>query len=545
MSLFGSGAECSTGSNPLAQFTKHASSDTAAQQSFRAPQQDGRSLGGVRNERVMSTNERHKLDSFMRSEPNMDAFNFRPMAGELPNLSPQHTDSESMRQISPPQRSQQSQPQQRSQWLNEFNSISQQGPQQGVQRGSHFQGSSLNRGMRTMPLGMNRTNIKNNTETMDSTKWDAQFQELEQEMSQSPLQQDDIVVDDKDQATFNDLWKSLNKEVPQESEYHPQWENDFTNYASGRVNYGEYKYSQENQFLGNPDAYTIGLRLMENGAKLSEAALAFEAAVQENSQHVDAWLRLGQVQTQNEKEIAGISALERCLDLDRNNLAALMSLAISYVNEGYDNAAYATLERWIETKYPDIAEQARRTHPQINDEDRYSLNKRITELFIRAAQLAPTMASMDSDVQTGLGVLFYSMEEFDKTLDCFRASIAANPNDALAWNRLGAALANSNRSEEALDAYLKALNLNPNFVRARYNLGVSCINMGLYKEAVEYLLGGLSMHRVEGADESATSGTSSLLETLKRAFLAMDRRDLIDFVKPGMDLSQFRGEFNF
>ena len=58
------------------------------------------------------------------------------------------------------------------------------------------------------------------------------------------------------------------------------------------------------------DPYEIGLQLMENGAKLSEAALAFEAAIQRDENHVDAWLKLGEVQTQNEKEIAGISALE-------------------------------------------------------------------------------------------------------------------------------------------------------------------------------------------------------------------------------------------
>ena len=50
------------------------------------------------------------------------------------------------------------------------------------------------------------------------------------------------------------------------------------------------------------DPYEIGLQLMENGAKLSEAALAFEAAIQRDENHVDAWLKLGEVQTQNEKD---------------------------------------------------------------------------------------------------------------------------------------------------------------------------------------------------------------------------------------------------
>lgn len=91
--------------------------------------------------------------------------------------------------------------------------------------------------------------------------------------------------------------------------------------------------------------------------------------------------------------------------------------------------------------------------------------------------------------------------------------------------------------------------MKPTFVRARYNLGVSCINIGCYKEAAEHLLSGLSMHQVEGVDSGSSSlnhnQSTALTETLKRAFIAMERRDLVELVKPNMDLNQFRGEFNF
>lgn len=294
------------------------------------------------------------------------------------------------------------------------------------------------------------------------------------------------------------------------------------------------------------DPYEIGLQLMENGAKLSEAALAFEAAINKDADRVEAWLKLGEVQTQNEKEVAGITALEKCLELHPENSEALMTLAISYINEGYDNAAFATLERWLSTKYPQIAERARQESPSISDEDRFTLHKRVTELFIRAAQLSPDQANMDADVQMGLGVLFYANEDFDKTIDCFKAALSIRPDDPVLWNRLGASMANSNRPEEAVDAYFKALELRPTFVRARYNLGVSCINIGCYKEAAEHLLSGLAMHEVEGQESTLSHNqSSSLMETLKRAVIAMDRRDLIEKVRPGMSLEQFRDEFSF
>ncbi|OUM54882.1 hypothetical protein BVG19_g4327 [[Candida] boidinii] len=383
----------------------------------------------------------------------------------------------------------------------------------------------------------------------DQQKFNEVWSEIQETYADKEISNDDYQAQwESNLQEMNELQQSYNDVEITNDEFQAQWEKDFEKYAQTRLNYGEYHFEKENEFINqistDLNAYEIGLKLMESGAKLSEAALAFEAAVQENPQHADAWLKLGEVQTQNEKEIAGISALEKCLEIEPRNLKALMTLAISYVNEGYDNAAYATLERWLETKYPEIAENARSDNPELESDDRITLNRRITDLFIKAAQISPDITSMDADVQTGLGVLFYSTEDFDKTIDCFKAAIEANPNDALNWNRLGASLANSNRPEQAVEAYTKALQLNPNFVRARYNLGVSFINMGLYQDAVEHLLTGLSMHEVESSNGEAgvadTNQSTSLIETLKRAFLAMDRRDLIDKVEPGMNIASFR-----
>lgn len=56
------------------------------------------------------------------------------------------------------------------------------------------------------------------------------------------------------------------------------------------------------------------------------------------------------------------------------------------------------------------------------------------------------------------------------------------------------------------------------------------------------------MHQVEGVENDSTlnhNQSTALTETLKRAFIAMDRRDLLELVKPGMDLTPFRKEFNF
>lgn len=591
MSFLG-GTDCSVGGNAVAQLNKHSQQDRSLQRQTNLP---GQIISqGFKNDKMMNQRD---MDQFMTGN-SQTPFSFQPMRHELNRIHPglplqltwladfnTHTQTHSPT----PQAVNMAQGQ-KLHWASEFLTLSpaQLSSVQQQQSQSRMQMPMM--GYRPM-MGMNQmlissmnsatANVQQQKDTQESTvDWDNRFKEMEELSAEAKEAEvdaadikgselDEIIVDDKYQATFQEVWDLLNLDAlendfisDQYEEFKsskgntypadmPQWEKDFAKYASTRAHFGDYKFesAETNQFMDLPadqDPYQIGVQLMENGARLSEAALAFEAAINKNPQHVDAWLKLGEVQTQNEKEIAGITALEKCLELNPENSEALMTLAISYINEGYDNAAFATLERWISTKYPQVAERARQQNPQITDEDRFTLHKRVTELFINAAQLSPEHASMDPDVQMGLGVLFYANEDFDKTIDCFNAALSIKPNDPVLWNRLGASLANLNRSEEAVTAYFKALELKPTFVRARYNLGVSCINIGCYKEAAEHLLSGLAMHQVEGQESTLNHNqSSSLMETLKRSFIAMDRRDLLELVKPGMDLEQFRGEFTF
>jgi peroxin-5 len=343
---------------------------------------------------------------------------------------------------------------------------------------------------------------------------------------------------------------------------------------------GEYMFESDNLFKEVNNPFEEGVRIMQEGGNLSLAALAFEAAVQKDPQHIDAWVLLGSAQAQNEKETPAIRALEQALKSDPNNLTALMGLAVSYTNEGYDSTAYRTLERWLSIKYPSIISTSDlSSDAEVGFTDRHQLHEKVTDLFIRAAQLSPDGEHMDPDVQVGLGVLFYGAEEYDKAVDCFSAALAStesgtsNQRDQvhLLWNRLGATLANSGRSEEAIAAYEKALTLRTNFVRARYNLGVSCINIGCYEEAASHLLGALAMHKVldnEGREKArdilgggiggdgnvseaelermiSQNQSTNLYDTLRRVFSQMGRRDLAERVVVGMDVESFRGDFDF
>ncbi|KAH0536968.1 hypothetical protein FGG08_006196 [Glutinoglossum americanum] len=439
---------------------------------------------------------------------------------------------------------------------------------------------------------------------LDDENWEAQFAQIDAE-GQKDLDAEanaaiERELDDMDKSVasetnefgdFEPLWRSIQAETAAsraETSAHmmgqnfdfsdmDQWDGfeDIPNIQTIRdPQLGDYLFEEGNLYKDVGDPFGEGVRIMQEGGNLSLAALAFEAAVQKDPDHVRAWTMLGHTQAQNEKESPAIRALEQALKLDSDNLEALMGLAVSYTNEGYDSTAYRTLERWLATKYPQIiSKNDLSPNVDVGFTDRHQLHEKVTNLFIRAAQLSPAGEQMDPDVQVGLGVLFYGAEEYSKAVDCFSAALAStesgtsNRHDQihLLWNRLGATLANSGRSEEAISAYEKALTLNPNFVRARYNLGVSCINIGCYAEAAQHLLGALAMHKVverEGRERArevvggemsegelerlmCQNQSTNLYDTLRRVFSQMGRRDLSDLVVTGMDVEVFRKEFEF
>ena len=481
-------------------------------------------------------------------------------------------------------------------------------------------GYGMNKGMGGMgmmgsytPMSMQRpsepiteTKGKGRMVELDESNWEEQFAEIDavgqQELDAEANAAMEMELNDMDRSVlsetndlgdFESIWRGIEAEMKAARQMveddhlglsegmhmgdFDQWDGfDGLNTHGGfrDPQLGDYLFEEENVFRAVGDPFGEGIRIMEEGGNLSLAALAFEAAVQKNPRHIEAWTMLGSAQAQNEKESPAIRALEQALKLDPSNLEALMGLAVSYTNEGYDSTAYRTLERWLATKYPQIIDKsALSPETGVGFTDRHQLHEKVTNLFIQAAQLSPDGEHMDPDVQVGLGVLFYGDEEYAKAVDCFESALASTESGTsnqrqqvhLLWNRLGATLANSGRSEEAIAAYEKALTINPNFVRARYNLGVSCINIGCYEEAAQHLLGALAMHKVveregrararevvgDGVDDAELermmhqNQSTNLYDTLRRVFSQMGRRDLSEAVVAGMDVEIFRGEFDF
>uniref|UniRef100_A0A673KG74 PEX5-related protein-like n=2 Tax=Sinocyclocheilus rhinocerous TaxID=307959 RepID=A0A673KG74_9TELE len=166
----------------------------------------------------------------------------------------------------------------------------------------------------------------------------------------------------------------------------------------------------------------------------------------------------------------------------------------------------------------------------------------VKELYLEAAQ--HNSDTIDPDLQTGLGVLYNLSSEFNKAVEAFNAALSVRPEDYLLWNRLGATLANGDRSEEAVEAYTRALELQPGFIRSRYNLGISCINMGAHREAASNFLTALSLQRKSRSRQLSHQVMSgSIWAALRIALSMLDQPELFQAANIG-DLDLLMRAFN-
>ncbi|TMS40148.1 hypothetical protein L596_006567 [Steinernema carpocapsae] len=287
---------------------------------------------------------------------------------------------------------------------------------------------------------------------------------------------------------------------------------------------------KNNPFLGSHNLVADGQQRMMEG-DLSNAILCFEAAVQENPRDAQIWYQLGQSHAENEDDPKAISAYMEALKIHPNHQDALLGLSVSYANESKENDALTQLELWLHAfTGNDRAPTPMPMYSSFLDQTRF---KQVEERFLNTAR-QQMGGQVNDKLQNAMGVLYNLNRNFDRAVDCIQAALSVKPDDARLWNRLGATMANGDRTTDAIAAYRQALQLYPTYVRARYNLGISCMHLSSHREAAGHFLSALHLQKKPEQSNIWTTMRSAVLrmnDAPEDLLRAIDNRDLDGFTR--------------
>ncbi len=246
----------------------------------------------------------------------------------------------------------------------------------------------------------------------------------------------------------------------------------------------EYNFAEDNEYLGASNPMEAGMDAFVRG-DIATALLCFEAEIQQSPSNSEAWRMLGQCHAENDQDRRAIECLERASEHDPYNLNALLSLGVSYVNELNSGNALHNLKGWIQhnPKYSELKAEV----------DYYSdgsLMDEVMQLMLKAEQRNPD----DVDVKIVLGVLYNVSRNYECAAEAFKSALAMAPQNHSTWNKLGATLANFNRSHEAIEAYREVLSKRPMYVRGWLNLGISLANLEKNEQAAKCYIRALCLN---------------------------------------------------
>ncbi|KAL7075116.1 hypothetical protein ACQ4LE_005925 [Meloidogyne hapla] len=294
------------------------------------------------------------------------------------------------------------------------------------------------------------------------------------------------------------------------------WENEFLNdfgkqeenleffdYESTWENYNskeaqeKYEFNKANPFLNEENSIEKAKENLSYG-RIADSILYYEAAIQKDPKNVEIWYSLGIALAENEQDPKAISALRNALKLNSKHLKSILALSVSLANESFDCLALHELNKFI-CIYKNCSEEEIPKDNKENTSFGFQYKKLDKNEFLKIeAKFIETISFVQSELelvelQNAMSILYNLSKDYNKAIECLNSSLNLKPEDPILWNRLGATLANADRSAEAINAYKRALQISPSYVRVRYNLGVSCMNLQSYREAAIHFLAALKI----------------------------------------------------
>ena len=304
---------------------------------------------------------------------------------------------------------------------------------------------------------------------------------------------------------YNDMWIGRQKAnyTASKAGYEEAW-----NRTAEKLAHESYVLRENNPYKDDENSFEKGMQLYGEG-KINEAIYAFEAATLIEDEHSEAWNMLGKCHNENDDDKKAILCLSKAVEYDPYNLEALLALGTSHVNELNPNKALEALRDWI-SHNPKF--QGLTVTPDAYSDG--SLMSDVQQLVLSAKEWAPN----DPDVLILLGVLHNVSRDYEYAISTLKEALSLRPDDYSIMNKIGATMANNDKSSEALDFYRQALQIRPSYTRSLINLGISETNLNNYSEAIK--------HYVQALKYTPTA--EQAWGYLRVVFSSMRRYDLVE-----------------
>ena len=318
-----------------------------------------------------------------------------------------------------------------------------------------------------------------------------------------------------------------------EAEYNAENINSAVNLASAYAQQDAtelYPYDFETTTTTEPldkDWMTLAEKHFQEGNVPSAIACLENELQHHDPENSKAWYLLGKCHAENDEDRKAIACLERAAERDPYSPDIHLACAVSHVNELNHERALLFLKNYM-THHPKYA-------GKVELEDIYGHDGDQEETaFDQAQRLLLRADPNDAYVQEALGVVYNVSRDYAAATTAFRRALMENDKSYSLWNKLGATLANANRSEEALPAYQRALALRPKYARAWLNMAISHSNLKNYDESARCYLQTLSLN----------PSAKHCWSYLRIALSCSERWDLIPLVA-AQDLSAFAPHYDF
>jgi predicted TPR repeat methyltransferase len=216
--------------------------------------------------------------------------------------------------------------------------------------------------------------------------------------------------------------------------------------------------------------------LLKNRGQLEEAIAHHRRATALNPRLAVAHYNLGNALLQAERAEEAVESYQRAVQIDPGYADAYANMGDAFHSRGDDDASQRCFQRACTLSPGNGLVRLR-----LGDLARARGEVGAAVQWYRQAIAADQAVAVESNMK--LGNLLFDAGHPREAVDCFRAVVKNDPNNAEAHNNLGTALFSMGDFRSAIESYRAALAIKPGFAQGFHNLGNALRESGQLEEA--------------------------------------------------------------